>query len=227
MRIFAKFLITKVIRLVVLVIAKLEIAGEKNIPAQGKFILAVNHLGILDGPVGIVILDKLRMKNPIVIIAEKYQKFAIYRWIVDKLGYLFIDRFNPDFKTIREIVRRLAQGHFLVIAPEGTRSPNGSLIEGRPGTVYLAAKTQTSIIPVSVTGTEDKLLRPILGSFKRLNIKVTFGKPYSVPPLPRNNRDDFLHHQTELLMCQIAALLPLPYRGVYKNHPLLKNIGTD
>ena len=50
----------------------------------------------------------------------------------------------------------MEKGHTLVIAPEGTRSRVGSMIEGQPGAGYLAAKLQRPIVPIGLSGTEDR-----------------------------------------------------------------------
>ena len=110
------------------------------------------------------------------------------------------------------------------IAPEGTRSPTAQLQPGKPGAVYLAAKTGVSLIPMSIVGTEDKEVYRRLRRLRRLDITIRMGEPYSLPPLPRQNRDEFLQQNTDEMMCRIAALLPPQYRGVYADHPRLQEL---
>jgi len=112
----------------------------------------------------------------------------------------------------------------LVIAPEGTRSRTGSLIEAKPGVSYLATKLNRPIVPVGITGTEDQALIVNLKKLRRGHITVTAGHPFMLPPLPRENRDEVLKQYTDEIMCHIAALLPEKYRGVYANHPRLKEL---
>jgi 1-acyl-sn-glycerol-3-phosphate acyltransferase len=40
-----------------------------------------------------------------------------------------------------------------------------------------------------------------------------------LPPLTNKDREAQLQQDTEEIMCQIAALLPESYRGVYADHP--------
>lgn len=205
-------------------VCKVEFMGWENIPKDGKFILASNHLGFLDGPIGLVLLYKRGMKKPIITVAEKYQKYIIYRWLVNKLDYLFIDRFNADFLIIRKVIRRLNAGGYLAIAPEGTRSPNGSLIEARNGTAYLASKTGSPIIPIGAIGIEDSLIKKQLLRLRRLDVRIQTGLPFSIPELPKTDREIFLKAQTDEIMCRIAAILPKSYRGFYSDHPRLKEL---
>jgi 1-acyl-sn-glycerol-3-phosphate acyltransferase len=155
-------------------------------------------------------------------VAEKYRAYWIWRWLVRKLDVLWLDRHNPDFRALREVQRRLKKGMIAAIAPEGTRSPTAQMQPGKPGVAYLAAKTRVPIIPMAITGTEDKDVYWRLRHFRRLDITIRVGEPFEVPPLPRQNRDEFLQHHTDEIMCRIAALLPPKYRGVYADHPRLQ-----
>jgi 1-acyl-sn-glycerol-3-phosphate acyltransferase len=53
---------------------------------------------------------------------------------------------------------------------------------------------------------------------------LTGGKPFIIPPLPKQDRDAALQHATDEIMCQIAALLPERYRGVYAGQPRVKEL---
>ena len=206
------------------IITKREIIGMENIPDEGPVVATANHIGIFDG-IMIPSVPKLaRHPNLIVVVAEKYARKPVFKWAVKHLNFMFIDRFNPDVPTLKKVIRNLLNDGLLVIAPEGTRSPNAALIEGKSGAAYLAAKTNASIIPVAITGSQDGELGKRLKRLKRMDVKIIIGEPYHLPPLPKGNRDEFLKTATDEIMCQIAALLPEPYRGIYADHPRLKEI---
>jgi len=116
------------------------------------------------------------------------------------------------------------EGKNLVIAPEGTRSRVGSLIEGKPGVSYLATRLGQPIIPVAIAGTEDKVIFGNLKRLRRSHIVLKAGPAFSLPPLPRENRDAVLKQYTDEIMCRIAVMLPEKNRGVYKDHPRLKEL---
>jgi 1-acyl-sn-glycerol-3-phosphate acyltransferase len=186
-------------------------------------VIAANHIGYFDAFFLLAIKEVILDKNLVVIVAEKYQKYAFYRWAVKVLGFIFIDRYNSDVKTLKTVLRRMNNDGLLVIAPEGTRSPNGQLIEAQQGAVYIAAKTGAVIIPLAATGCTDKMIKDNLWK-KKLEVKIEFGKPYTIPEIPRKNRDEFLNQQTEELMCRIAAILPPTYRGYYSEYPRVKQL---
>jgi 1-acyl-sn-glycerol-3-phosphate acyltransferase len=46
-------------------------------------------------------------------------------------------------------------------------------------------------------------------------------------PVQREGRDATLQRNTDEIMCRIAAMLPARYRGVYADHPRLKELLAD
>ena len=209
------------IRILLRMIANIEIRGKENVPLTGGMILSSNHIGILDI---IMVYYGIERTDIFIPVAEKWEKIGWIKWLGKQLNFLFIDRYNPDLKAMRKMINLMKEGKCLVIAPEGTRSRTGGLIEGKPGVAFLAARSGFPVIPVAITGTEDKV---ILGNVKRLrrsNVTLTGGKQFIIPPLPKKNRDEALQNYTDEIMCQMAAILPERYRGVYTKHPRLKEL---
>jgi 1-acyl-sn-glycerol-3-phosphate acyltransferase len=209
------------IRILLKLIARINIRGKEKVPSAGGMILASNHIGILDIVMVYFAIDRTDLFIPV---AEKWGKIGWINWLGKQLNFLFVDRFNPDLKAMRKMIALMEDGNCLVIAPEGTRSRTGVLIEGKPGVAYLAARSGFPVFPVAIAGTEDKV---ILGNLKRLrksDITLTSGEPFIVPLLPNKDRDMALQQYTDEIMCRIAALLPARYRGVYAEHPRLKEI---
>ncbi len=203
---------------------KREITGIENIPIDEKAIIVGNHIGFLDGIMIPSIPILINHPNLIVVVAEKYEQVPLFRWAVDKLNFMFIDRFKPDIKTLKKVISMLKDDGILLISPEGTRSPNAALIEPKSGAAYLAAKTGAKLIPIGVTGSEDSEVKKRFRRLRRLDVKIRIGNPFKIPSLPSGNREDFLNKYTDEIMCQIAALLPPSYRGIYADHPRLQEI---
>ena len=203
---------------------RVEVFNPEKIPRTDGCIAAANHLGRLDA---IMPFYLIKRDDIILFVAEKYERYAIFRWLGKKLDAIFVDRFNADVGALRATLKRLKQGQLLVVAPEGTRSKSMALIEAQQGVVYLSAKAGVPIIPAGAVGTEDKVVKSRLKRFKRAHITVRFGDPISVPPLTSKNREKILDLYTNELMCQIAALLPPAYRGYYADHPRLIELLGD
>jgi 1-acyl-sn-glycerol-3-phosphate acyltransferase len=219
---FTRFLIRILLRM----LTHVEVHGKENIPdiiGVGNFVIASNHLGLVDAFLPFYILDH---NNLVLLVGEKWEKLAIMRWLGRRLNFIFVDRFNPDVKAIRAVITRMKQGEVLVITPEGTRSKVGQLIEGKPGVSYLAAKMEYPLVPVGISGTFDKVFYGQLKRLRRPHIVINIGPKFSLPRLPAasQGRDEALKTDTDEIMCRIAALLPEENRGFYANHPRLKEL---
>lgn len=209
------------IRLLLNLIARFELHGKENVPLTGGMVIAANHIGILDIVMVYYGMDRTDLFIPV---AEKWEKIGWIRWLGRHLNFLFVDRYNPDLKAMRKMIALMQAGKCLVIAPEGTRSRVGALIEGKPGVTYLAARSGFPVVPVAITGTEDEVILHNVRRFRKSPITLTGGKPFIIPPLPNKDRDVALQIHTDEIMCQIAALLPEKYRGYYADHPRLREL---
>jgi 1-acyl-sn-glycerol-3-phosphate acyltransferase len=217
MRNFLRWLVRAILHL----IARVEVRGYENLPAEKSYVLATNHIGILDALMPFYALNRWDIYIPV---AEKWEKNWFLNWLGKYFNFVFIDRYNPDIKAMRKLIHLMEEGNALGISPEGTRSRVGSLIEAKPGVTYLATKLNRPIVPIAITGTEDKV---VLGNLKRLrksHFTVTAGPHFTLPPVPRENRDEMLKQYTDEIMCRIAVMLPEKYRGVYAEHPRLKEL---
>jgi 1-acyl-sn-glycerol-3-phosphate acyltransferase len=214
---FARSLVFLLYRLV----ARTDLIGRENIPDSGAFIAVGNHIGRLDAGLVYFLLGR---QDVTMLVAEKYKENALARWFVRKLDAIWVDRFNADFAAMRETLERLRRGGVVIMAPEGTRSRTGGLIEGRAGAAYLAARTGLPVLPVGITGTEDRQVLDSLRRFKRARIILRAGPTFTLPPLDKKDREGSLKQATDEIMARIAAQLPPAQRGVYAAHPRLKEL---
>jgi 1-acyl-sn-glycerol-3-phosphate acyltransferase len=210
-----------IVRLILNSIARIEMTGFDHVPTGQGYVIAVNHIGRLDAALAYYIFDR---SDIIMVVAEKYEKYGIFRWLVKVTNGMFIDRYHTDFGAIRETLRRLKQGQLLTITPEGTRSKSGNLIEAKPGGIYLAWKAGVPILPAAITGCEDAVVKDRLKHFKRLHIKAVAGPAFTLPTIAGKERDAAMLQYTDEVMCRIAALLPPERRGFYAGHPRLKEL---
>lgn len=193
--------------------------GLEYVPVKGRVIIATNHMSRVDIPLLGVIPTR---KGAVPLVTDKYKSNLLLRIILGMADSIWLDRTKADFTAFRAAFEKLEQGYPLGIAPEGTRSPNGELIEGKSGVILLAVKSKTPIVPVGIAGTEDAVEKLI--HLQRPEITVRFGEAFTIPELPRENRDEALKKATDEVMCRIAALLPEKYHGYYAGYPRIKEL---
>ena len=195
-------------------LVRIDIEGLENIPAQGQFIMATNHLSYIDSPIiGVVI-----PRTMYVLAGEKYERHLLFGPILRMAGAIFINRGEPDRSAIRQVQAVLEDGHCLGIAVEGTRSRTGGLIEGKTGPAYFATRADVPLLPVVIWGSER--FRENLLSLRRTEVHVRIGDMMRLPP--GRARAEDLARYTDEIMTTLASLLPEGYRGVYRDHPLLR-----
>lgn len=209
-----------IIRFFMKIFTDIEVHGIEKLP-EGNVIAAANHLGRLDTAALLCIIDREDIIMPV---AEKYKNHPIFGIMGRAVNAVWLNRFEADYSALREILARMEKGGLLVIAPEGTRSKSEALQEAKLGVAFLAAKSGYPVLPVAVTGTEDRGIIENLKRFKRSKIIVRGGDTISIQ-IPRGKgREEAMRQATDEIMCQIGALLPEKYRGVYADHPRLKEL---
>ena len=209
-----------IVRFIMSIIAEIEVSGLEKLP-PGNVIAAANHLGRLDTAVLLCIIDREDIIMPV---AEKYKDHPLYGAIGRAVNAIWLNRFEADYPALRQILERMKQGGLLVIAPEGTRSRTEALQQAKMGVAFLAGKSGYPILPVAVTGTEDRLIVENLKRLRRSKIKVMGGDLFQIELPQGKGREQAMRAATDEIMCRIAALLPEKYRGVYADHPRLKEL---
>jgi len=207
-------------RFIMRLIADIEIHGLDKIPS-GDVIVAANHLGRLDTAVMLCVLDR---EDIIMAIAEKYKSHPLFGAIGRAANAIWLNRFETDFSAMRQILERMKRGGLFVIAPEGTRSKTEAMQQAKMGVAFLASKSGFPVIPVAVTGTEDRGVIDNLKHLRRLKIVVRAGDLFQVEIPKGKGREEAMQEATEEIMCRIGAMLPEKYRGVYADHPRLKEL---
>ncbi len=209
-----------IIRFVMNMITEIDVKGMEKLPT-GNVIIAANHLGRMDTATLLYLIDRDDLIMPV---AEKYKNHPIFGAIGRAANAIWLNRFEADFSALRQILERMEEGGMLVIAPEGTRSKTEALQQGKMGVAFLAAKSGYPILPVAVTGTEDRAMLENLKHFRRSKITVTAGDLFYIE-IPRGRgREQAMRTATDEIMCRLGALLPEKYRGVYIDHPRLKEL---
>lgn len=195
------------------------ITGAEKLPRTGAAIVAINHLGFLDPALGLVCIRRPDLTGWV---ADKHKNNPLYSFFIKAADGIWLDRENVDMNALRKALQALKEGRIFGLAPEGTRSPTKAMLKAKEGASYLAISSGAPIYPMAVTGTEDsasdwlRLRKPVL--------TATFGDPFTLPPFTPGNRQAELERGTDEIMCRIAVMLPEKYRGVYADHPRLKEL---
>lgn len=125
---------------------KVEVYGSENLPQEGGFILASNHISDYDP---ILIGIKLKRQLNFMAKAELF-KNKLFGAVLRGLGAFPVERGKGDNTAIMKAIDTVKGGDVLAIFPEGTRSKDGQLRRFKSGAIVVAAQTGANIIPTSV-----------------------------------------------------------------------------
>ncbi len=131
---------------------KIEYVGTENIPENGGFILASNHVNALD-PVFIA----LGMKNRQLHFMSKKELFEnpISKFFLSKLNGFPIVRGGADSEALNYAIRIVKEGFVLGMFPEGTRSKDFKPAKAKSGVAAIAREAKADILPVSIYTSDD------------------------------------------------------------------------
>ena len=118
-------------------LARIEAEGLEKVPPSGPFIVASNHLHIMDAPVLFSVLPS----STVFFVSGHMLKFPLVGWYLRQLGQsIYVARGKGDRQALGCALAVLNAGGTLTIAPEGRISRTGGLLQGQTGAAYLASR---------------------------------------------------------------------------------------
>jgi 1-acyl-sn-glycerol-3-phosphate acyltransferase len=171
---------------------RLRAEGVENLPANGGFVLAANHVSNFDPwPLGIPLWPQRYLRF--------MAKSELFWWPLGPLiragGAFKVRRGEGDVDAMNKAVELVRAGHVVVMFPHGTRQRKGLVKRHEPrahtGAARIALAGGVPLVPAAISGT-DRLRH--LGP-----LRVRYGRPLALDGLdPRQ--------ATERLMAEIDRL---------------------
>lgn len=197
-------------KLIARVTMRATIKGVEHFPQKGPALIVFNHLGDADTALLAAALPAT---------AEGMGKIELHEhWLIGPVfrayGFIWVHRGQPDRRAIRAALDALADGRMVTLAPEGRQTITGALEDGTDGAAFLAMKSGALIVPVALTGTENKNIYGHLKQLRRAPVSLSVGQPFFLQE--QADRHKTMRDGTRQIMESLARLLPESYRGNYK-----------
>ncbi len=176
---------------------KVEYVGLENVPKEGGFILASNHMKALD-PLFIAIAIKDRQLH----FMGKKELFEnpIIKWALSKVNGFPIVRGGADTEALDYAIRIPKEGHILGIFPEGTRSKDFKPARAKRGVALIAKEAKADILPVSIYSADQMK--------KGTKLTIRFGEliPYESLGFTEEGSKEELKNCAKFVMDEITKL---------------------
>jgi 1-acyl-sn-glycerol-3-phosphate acyltransferase len=133
--------------------AGVEVDGREHAP-PGRCIFVSNHQSMVD------VLAVFATRLPYLWVSKRENFWVPFLgWTMWVNGYVGLRRRHlPSiFKMLRRCEAHLGAGRSLFVFPEGTRSPDGNLIEFYRGAFWMSSRYKVPIVPVLIEGTRGIL----------------------------------------------------------------------
>lgn len=174
------------------------------LPRGGPAIVVANHTCSADA----ALVTAICPRPPCFLIAGPYYANALLRRFFESIHAVPVMRDGGDVTAVRLALRRLQEGHILVIFPEGGLSNAGRSRprRGKAGVALLALLSGAPVVPVCIQGgpQTNQVLRAWL---RPSRAQVVCGRPVDLSGYrtrPRNRQ--VLEEVTQLILDRIAQL---------------------
>ncbi len=166
----------------------LDVYGRENLKnIKLPVIFYFNHIGMMDGICVLRVLPKtIREKLVIAVTADLWQDYR-KNWVQFLGGGFPFDKKEKIKASLELTGEFLDKGFGLLLAPEGTFSKDGRLLEFKPGIGFMAVEMQVPVIPMKIDPSYREIFPPMGGKFvenlpkKRKRIWIKIGKPLTFP----------------------------------------------
>jgi 1-acyl-sn-glycerol-3-phosphate acyltransferase len=173
--------------------------GVENVPREGGFVLAANHLSNFDPwAVGLPLFPWRYLR----FMAKKELWWFPLGPFIRAGGAFKVRRGERDTSAIETAIELAREGHAVVIFPEGTRRKKGMVkkyeARAHTGAARIALGAGVPLIPAAIKGTDNlRKLGPL---------RVVYGEPVRLDDLDGREDREAAQEGTDRLMAEIARL---------------------
>lgn len=171
-----RHVLTLMLRCFLSVFGRLSTRGTVNLPKEGPFIIAPNHLSLADAPAVMSTLPWTITAETFFLGTTDYFGGPVMSRIAKLLHVIPVDMETRLSSAMQLSAHVLRQGKVLCVFPEGGRSRDGRTKEFKKGVGIIARELNIPVVPTAIRGTYEML--PAGRNLpKPTKVSVSFGKP--------------------------------------------------
>jgi len=181
---------------------RFRVIHRERMIQSGPVILAMNHQSYLDPPLAGTTCDRA-----IYFLARRtLLDVPLLGRVLPKLNVIPVNQEGVDRSAIKAVIRVLQAGNGVLVFPEGSRTPDGTLQPAEPGMGLVIAKTLAPVVPMRIFGAREALPRSG-GRLRFVPITVVIGEPifFTAADIQPGGKDLYAR-LSDRVMKAIAAL---------------------
>jgi 1-acyl-sn-glycerol-3-phosphate acyltransferase len=175
---------------------KVKVEGMEHLNGKGPYVFMSNHQGYYDI---FVLLGHLPYQFKWL---AKKELFSVpfLGWTMAAVGYISIDRggTRDTVKAMNEAAQKIRDGMSVVIFPEGSRSPDGSILPFKKGGFTLAIKSKVPIVPIAISGSREIMPKDSL-TVTPGEIRMLVGHPIEIQHYSLKDRESLMKKVRETI----------------------------
>ena len=182
----------------------IQVLHRERLPA-GPAVLAANHQSMAD------IVAAMGLYHPFKFVSKaSLFRLPLVGWLMTMAKYVRVERGKAHSmaRMMDDCRHWLARSEAVLIFPEGTYSPDGSLLPFKRGAAVLAIGARVPVVPVLIEGTRSLVIEDGPWMSPRCRVRVTVLPPIEVGELG----DDAAELTARLRKRFEAALAPVTAR---------------
>jgi 1-acyl-sn-glycerol-3-phosphate acyltransferase len=124
---------------------RLNVVGREHLP-EGAALIASVHQSAFDTMVWLTLVPRCCY-----VLKQELVRIPLFGKMIMATGMIAVDRHRGAASLrslLREADRAIRESRQIIIFPEGTRSPPGTVLPLQPGVAALAARTGLQVVPV-------------------------------------------------------------------------------
>jgi 1-acyl-sn-glycerol-3-phosphate acyltransferase len=182
--------------------ARIRVRGAENVSPDQSYVYMANHSSLIDIPALFAYLPyQFR------IMAKKELFYVPFMgWHLWSSGNFPVDRSDgrKTARSLRRVIEGVRGGKSLAVFPEGTRTPDGRLLEFKPGAFKIALRAGVPIVPVTIRGTFKLLPKTTLAP-RPGRVEVIIGKPILTSDYDEKRLHELIERTREAIGANLGA----------------------
>lgn len=176
-----------------------DVEGLERLDPSRSYVFAANHQSIYDIPIVFASLPyQLRILSK-----DSIGRVPFLGWHLRWTGHVLVDRARPGAGVVKKMARLVAQGHSLIVFPEGTRSVDGSVAHFKGGPFMIALLAGLPIVPITLVGSRHVMFRGEV-TVRPGRVSLIVHDPIETAGVPRGAAREFATNVRDIVASRAA-----------------------